>query len=181
MRVAVVVAVVAVLLAVLVGWLLIRRRRSLRLRARFGPEYDHAVSESGTRHRGEENLAERERIHDRVTLRPLSPASRQRYATLWSAVQQRFVDAPDQAVQDADRLVSDLLGERGYPTGDPDARDAVLSVEHSGVMERYRRAHRVGLLNADRQATTEQLRQAMVDYRAVLEEELSPDEASRKG
>lgn len=179
MGVALVVAVVVVLLGVLVGWLLIRRRRSLRLRARFGPEYDRAVNESGTRHRGEESLAERERIHDRVTLRPLSPASRQRYATVWSAVQQRFVDAPDQAVADADRLVTDLLGERGYPTGDPEARDAVLSVEHSEVMDRYRSAHRVGLLGADRRATTEQLRQAMVGYRAVLEVELSPDSVNR--
>jgi len=160
-----VILVVAVLLLVGVA-LMVNRRRALR--QRFGPEYDRVVESSEDRRTAERELRERERRHAELELRPLDPASRERYSTSWEEIQVRFVDAPDQAVGEADELVTRLIAERGYPTGDYDDQLVHLSVEHARTLDHYRKAHEVNERNARGEATTEQLRQALVHYRALF-------------
>ncbi|GAA0897489.1 hypothetical protein [Virgisporangium aurantiacum] len=142
------------------------RRRALR--QRFGPEYDRVVESTEDRRTAERELRDRERRHAELELRPLDPASRERYSASWEEIQVRFVDAPDQAVGEADDLVTRLVAERGYPTGDYDDQLAHLSVEHARTLDHYRQAHDINERNARGEATTEQLRQALVHYRALF-------------
>jgi hypothetical protein len=166
MQIAIVVIVVVVVLFLAVGAVLLFRRRALR--ARFGPEYDRVVSEQDSRGAGERELRERERRHAELDLRPLDPSSRERYAAAWEEIQVRFIEAPDQAVGKADALVTELIAERGYPTGEFDQQVADLSVEHGRPLEHYRAAHGIHQANERGEATTEQLRQALVHYRALF-------------
>jgi hypothetical protein len=126
------------------------------------------VSEQDGRGAGERELRERERRHTELDLRPLDPSSRQRYAAAWEEIQVRFIDAPDQAVGEADALVTELIAERGYPTGGFDQRVADLSVEHAGPLHHYREAHDIHQANERGEATTEHLRQALVHYRTLF-------------
>jgi hypothetical protein len=142
------------------------RRRALR--QRFGPEYDRVVESTEDRRAAERELRDRERRHAELELRPLDPASRERYSASWEEIQVRFVDAPDQAVGEADDLVTQLVAERGYPTGDYDDQLAHLSVEHARTLDHYRQAHEIHEVNTRGEATTEQLRQALVHYRALF-------------
>ena len=166
MQIAIVVIVVVVVLFLAVGAVFLFRRRSLR--ARFGPEYDRVVSEQDSRGAGARELRERERRHAELDLRPLDPSSRERYAAAWEEIQVRFIDAPDQAAGKADALVTELIAERGYPTGEFDQRVADLSVEHGRPLDHYRAAHDIHQANERGEATTEQLRQALVHYRALF-------------
>lgn len=173
MRTTVIILVVLVALAVL-GIVLARtlRQRQARrshLQAKFGPEYDRAVADLGNRRKAEEELAERERRHAQLELHPLEPGAVQRHVTGWRRIQERFVLEPNAAVSDADKLLSLVLDERGYPTeGEFDDRLAELSVDHAGVLDHYRAAHEISRLNNERTATTEQLRQAMLHYRELV-------------
>ncbi|MEV7612014.1 hypothetical protein [Streptomyces sp. NPDC089799] len=81
---------------------------------------------------------------------------------------------PGDAVARADRLVTHLMRDRGYPTEGYDQRLHDLSVEHGRTLEHYRSAHEVQVRSADGQATTEELRGAMVHYRALFDELLTP-------
>src|SRR3954447_20742923 len=162
--VTVVLVVVVVLLAV--GAYMVVRRRSLQ--QRFGPEYDRAVSEQDGRLAAERELRAREKRHAELEIKPLSDESRQRYASAWDEIQAQFVDDPNTAVGRADELVSRLIAERGYPTGDYDEQLSHLSVEHARTLEHYRDAHDINLRNERGEASTEQLRQALVHYRALF-------------
>ena len=142
------------------------RRRALR--QRFGPEYDRVVESTEDRRAAERELRDRERRHAELELRPLDPASRERYSASWEEIQARFVDAPNEAVGEADELVTRLVAERGYPTGDYDDQLAHLSVEHARTLDHYRKAHEINERNSRGEATTEQLRQALVHYRALF-------------
>jgi hypothetical protein len=142
------------------------RRRALR--QRFGPEYDRVVESTEDRRAAERELRDRERRHAELELRPLEPESRERYSASWEEIQVRFVDAPDRAVGEADDLVTRLIAERGYPTGDYDDQLAHLSVEHARTLDHYRQAHDINERNSRGEATTEQLRQALVHYRALF-------------
>jgi hypothetical protein len=164
----IVVIVVLVVVVVLLGaaaWMAVRRRS---LRNRFGPEYDRVVAEQDSRLAAERELRARERRHAELDLRPLSEESRSRYATAWEEIQARFVDAPNDAVGEADRLVTQLISERGYPTENYEEQLAHLSVEHARTLEHYRDAHDINLHNERGEASTEQLRQALVHYRALF-------------
>ncbi|MEU6769733.1 hypothetical protein [Streptomyces sp. NPDC046759] len=162
--------VVVVALAAVAVSLLIRRRH---LRERFGPEYERTVEGSDSRLAAERELRERERRHDSLDIKPLPPDSRDRYTREWSSVQEEFVDRPQDAVHDADQLVTSLMHERGYPTEGFEQQTKDLSVEHGATLEHYRAAHEVETLSTRTQATTEQLRGAMVHYRALFDELLS--------
>lgn len=166
MQIAVVVVAIVVVGLLAVGAVLLFRRRALR--DRFGPEYDRVVSEQDNRSAGERELRDRERRHAELDLRPLDPSSRERYTAAWEEIQVRFVDAPDQAVGKADELFTELIAERGYPTGEFDQQVANLSVEHGRVLDHYREAHDVHQTNERGEATTEELRQALVHYRALF-------------
>jgi hypothetical protein len=168
---AIIIPVVVVLALLAVGATLFMRRR--RLRERFGPEYDRTVEGSDSRLAAERELSARQKRHDSLDIKPLPSTARQRYTQDWTHVQEEFVDQPENAVHDADRLVTSLMHERGYPTEGFDQRLKDLSVEHGRTLEHYRAAHEVDTLSARHQATTEQLRGAMVHYRALFEELLS--------
>ena len=161
----VVVLVVAAALAVLAA---ANRRR--RLRERFGPEYDRAVSEHDSKRQAEAELTERERRVSGLNIRPLNPTARARYSSEWTAVQEQFVDAPQAAVAGAHTLIVAVMKDRGYPTEDHDQAVADLSVEHASTLDRYRAAHAVSERAAAGSASTEDLRQAMVDYRSLFAE-----------
>lgn len=161
----IIVAVVVVL--ALFGGAELRRRR---LRRRFGPEYERTVEAADTRRGAERELADRERRHAELPLRALPADARQRYSTEWYGVQELFVDAPAEAVGDADRLVHAVMADRGYPTNGYEEQVADLSVEHAATLDSYRNAHDISVRAADGTATTEDLRQAMVHYRALFED-----------
>ncbi|GAB3151936.1 hypothetical protein GCM10027258_52080 [Amycolatopsis stemonae] len=165
----IVVVAVAVLGAVI--WLVTQEMQRKRLQQRFGPEYDRAVEESDNPRAAQRELAERERRHKELDIRPLSASARERYAREWTQVQEKFVDHPAAAVAEADQVLVALMAERGYPTEGYEQQVADLSVRHAKTLEHYRAAH------ATRQkrdgASTEDLRDAMVRYRAVFEDLLT--------
>lgn len=150
------------------------RRRS-HLRERFGPEYDRTVDRTDGRREAERDLRAREREHDQLELRPLSAAARDRYQHDWDELQSKFVDRPQVAVNEADALVSSVMRERGYPVDDWEARSALVSVDHPRVVENYRTAHAISERNVDGRASTEDLRVAVVSYRALFEELVEDD------
>jgi hypothetical protein len=164
--VVILVVVIVVVLAIVAALVMVSRRRALQ--RRFGPEYDRAVAEGDSRLAAERELRERERRHAQLELRELTPESRQHYATAWEQIQAKFLDDPNAAVTEADELVTRLIAERGYPTGDYDEQVANLSVEHARTLGHYRDAHEINLVNAKGEATTEQLRQALVHYRELF-------------
>ncbi|MEW2354719.1 hypothetical protein [Spirillospora sp. NPDC029432] len=177
----VVVAVVIIALVAAAGYVLWTQARTRALRRRFGPEYDRAVERHGKRAAAERELMSRERRHEELELRELDPRQRELYREQWVHVQEQFVDAPGAAVEQAGRLVTVVMGERGYPTRDFDDRVAHLSVEHGRTLDHYRRGHDIGARAARDEATTEELRQAMVHYRALFEDLLKVPDGERSG
>jgi plasmid stabilization system protein ParE len=177
---AVVIAVIVVLVVVGVVAALMRGRRRSALQQRFGPEYERTVSHSSGRREAERDLRERERHHAELPLRELDPQQRQRYANEWEQTQAHFVDQPETATREADQLVTQVMSERGYPVEDFDRRISDLSVEHASTLEHYRDAHEINLANERGQATTEQLRQALVHYRALFAELLGDSSGGRQ-
>ncbi|MFC7545778.1 hypothetical protein [Plantactinospora sp. GCM10030261] len=163
----VVIVLVVIALAVAIPFL-VRTNRRRALQSRFGPEYDRMVAERDDRTAAERELRDRERRHAELSLTPLSDDARQQYATAWEEIQARFVDSPGEAVADADQLVTRLIAERGYPTEDYEDQLAHLSVEHARTLTHYRDAHEIHLTNQRGEASTEQLRQAVVHYRALF-------------
>jgi len=175
----IVIAVVVVLIVAAVIMSAVRRSHRRHLQERFGSEYDRTVESAEGRRKAERELREREARHDELELRPLSDASRQRYSQQWQEMQQGFVDRPQVAVADADRLVTDLMRERGYPVDDFDTRSELVSVDHPDVVENYRTAHGIALRTIEGRTSTEDLRQAVISYRALFEEMLTDDAPSR--
>jgi predicted nucleic acid-binding protein len=164
--IALIVLVAIVLVGVVIA-ILYTRRRSEHLRERFGPEYERAVGDG--RLRGERELVARERRVEQLEIRPLDPEQWDEYARRWRDAQAHFVDAPGEAVQEADGLVAEVMRERGYPVQDFDQREADLSVHHGEGLGNYRAAHGITLGYQQGHAGTEDLRQAMVHYRALFE------------
>jgi hypothetical protein len=164
----IVIAVVAVSVIGLVVWGVMARRRTDALRDRFGPEYDRVVTEEGGRRGGESVLGDRVKHREELNIRPLAPATAERYAAEWQNVQARFVDDPKGAVGQADRLIVVVMQEQGYPMDDFDQRTADISVDHPDVVDDYRAGHGISLANDQGLASTEDLREAMVHYRALF-------------
>ncbi|MEW9548462.1 hypothetical protein [Nonomuraea sp. NPDC050783] len=165
------VVVVAVVALAAVGYFVgQRQKRRNHLRERFGPEYERVVSERENRREAEQELLAREERLNELDIRPLAPEARDAYANRWTTVQERFVDAPMAAVTEADQLVTSVMAERGYPTEDFEQRLSDLSVRHASTLDHYRAAHEISGRAARKEASTEELRQAMVHYRALFEE-----------
>ncbi|MGH2675397.1 MAG: hypothetical protein ACRDH1_08315 [Actinomycetota bacterium] len=160
----------ALIIGAAVVFVIVARRRRQGLQERFGSEYDRTVDHAESRRRAESELADRVRRVGRLELRPLDPDRRDEYARQWRDAQAHFVDAPGEAVQEADRVVAEVMAERGYPVEDFEQREADLSVHHSGVIEHYRAGHGITLAYRQGHAGTEDLRQAMVHYRALFED-----------
>jgi hypothetical protein len=168
----IIIAVVVVLVVVVALAAVSSRRRRHHLQTRFGSEYDRTVDGADRRREAERELREREARHDELDLRPLSDTSRQRYTQQWQEMQSGFVDRPQVAVADADRLITDLMRERGYPVDDFDTRSELVSVDHPDVVENYRTAHGIAVKTVEGRTSTEDLRQAVISYRALFEEML---------
>jgi hypothetical protein len=165
-------AAAVILVIAVVAWLYVRKRRSATadLRQRFGPEYERAVREHGSERKAEAKLADREKRVEMLKIRDLDPMEHERFLKQWASVQSRFIDSPKGAVAEADDLVSSLMKTRGYPVSDFDQRAADISVDHPRVMENYRSAHEIALRVGKDEATTEDLRTAMIHYRSLFEE-----------
>jgi len=174
----VMVALVAILAAGVTTMVVLRRRRTERLRSKFGgAEYDRAVKGGGNRRHGEAGLDQRTERVEGLHIRPLALGDRARFLDSWRAVQARFVDGPAGSVVEADQLVGDVMATRGYPVGDFEQRAADISVDHPLVLANYRTAHDITLRHTRGEATTEDLRRAMVHYRTLFEELVNGPEA----
>jgi FtsZ-interacting cell division protein ZipA len=166
----IIVAVVIIAILLVAVWWYSTRQRSAKLQEKFGSEYERTVAEKGDTRKAEAELADRQKRVSKFEIRPLAADERRRFNDEWRAVQARFVDDPSAAVRDADTLVGRVMEARGYPVGDFEQRAADVSVDHPAVVEHYREAHAIALRHAQGQASTEDLRQAMVHYRALCAE-----------
>lgn len=170
-QVAIFVAVVVILAAGISVWYSIRKRRTHRLRAQFGgAEYARAVKEGGSQRKAEAVLDGRAERVEALHIRPLTPGDRARFVESWGRVQARFVDSPGGAITEADQLLGDVMSARGYPVSDFEQRAADISVDYPLVLANYRAAHGVAGRQTRGQASTEELRQAMLHYRTLFEE-----------
>jgi FtsZ-interacting cell division protein ZipA len=165
----VVVAVVVALAAIAVP-----RSRRMRLRRKFGPEFDRLAAERGDPRAADLELAERQREHQALELRPLAQPDRERYAGAWTDAQESFIDDPQAAVRQAEQIIEDLLAEIGYPAQDRDQQLALASVDHADGLAEYRQGHELLHVNSQQDAaddadSTEALRQAMQHYRVFFE------------
>jgi hypothetical protein len=160
--------VAAVLAAII--WASVQRQRSLRLKRRYGPEYDLMVARLGSRSKAEAELMRRERHVAALSIVALSPADAARYSQAWATLQSRFIDSPRSAVVEADQLVREVMEKRGYPMGDFEARAADISVDHPGVVSNYRAARIIAARDSKGEADTEEMRQAVVHYRTLFDE-----------
>ena len=164
----IVILVVLALVVVAAVLLWQRKQQSKRLQERFGPEYDRTVEDRGGRREAERELAERQKEREALKIRDLDPVRQQEYAQRWRDVQTRFVDEPDAAVAQGHELVREVMHERGYPTEDMERQADLVSVDHPEVVRDYRAANEISGASRQGQATTEQLRQAMVHYRSLF-------------
>jgi hypothetical protein len=164
--VAVILIVVIVVLAALVAGAVSARRR--RLQQQFGPEYDRIVTEQNSRLRAEAELTDRQRRVRKLDIKPLSQEARRTYAADWMTIQEQFVDSPQTAVREAYDLVTTVMTERGYPIQDDEQVMADLSVEHAPTVSHFRAAQQITTASATGAAATEDLRQALINYRALF-------------
>lgn len=165
----VIAAFVVVLVVAAVVLFYMRTQKSRRLREHFGPEYERAVNEVGSA-RAENILENREKRVKKFDIHPLEPSARHRFVEQWRLVQARFVDDPHGTIGDADRLLGHVMVARGYPVADFEQQAADLSVNHPRVTEHYRAGHAIAVRHAQGQASTEDLRQALIHYRNLFEE-----------
>lgn len=176
----IVLLVIAVVAVAAIVFLAIRKQHSEKLRRRFGPEYDRVVQQEGNARKAEGVLEFREKRRQQFATRPLSQADRNSFSTRWNEVQSQFVDDPRGAVTVADSLVTEVMQARGYPIGEFEQRAADISVDYPVVVENYRAAHGIALRHSAGQASTEDLRQAMVHYRTLFQELIEERHPLRK-
>jgi hypothetical protein len=156
------------------------RNQKLRIRERFGPEYDRAIEQLGNERRAERELAARERRVQKLHINELYEAHRVQFASDWAHAQTRFVDNPSAAVREADELIKTVMRARGYPVEDFERRVEDLSVDHASVVDHYRAARALAEANSEGRANTEELRQALVHYRALFADLLEEPRAERR-
>jgi hypothetical protein len=177
---ALIAGLVVIAVAAIATILYMRKRRTARLRMQFGgTEYNRALKEDGNQRKAENKLEKRAERVESFHIRALSAADHTRLMEAWRVVQGRFVDSPGGAVTEADRLLGDVMSLRGYPVSDFDQRAADISVDHPLVMENYRAAHGIAIRQGLGQASTEELRQAMIHYRTLFEDLVGQPELAR--
>ena len=174
----IVIAAVVVIVVLAIVWNAARAKRTRALQDTFGREYDRTVDQTGDRRSAERELLDRQKQHDELDIRPLSPESRDRYARRWQSTQARFVDDPKGAVAEADTLVQEVMQERGYPTKDFERRVADISIDHPDVVEKYRNAHGIAQATERGEASTEDMRHSVRHYRALFAQLLEVDDDS---
>jgi FtsZ-interacting cell division protein ZipA len=178
-NVLIVIGIAVIVVALVVALTVERKRKSERLKKQFGPEYDVVLREHGDARHAEAVLAEREKRVQKLSIHPLPAADRERYAEDWAGVQRRFVDDPSMAVHEADTLVTAAMAARGYPMSDFEQRAADISVHYPKMVQNYRSARVIAARHAQGQATTEELRQAMVHFRLLFDELLESPRTER--
>jgi hypothetical protein len=179
-QIAIIIAVVVLLVAGIAILLSIRKRRTKRLRTQFGgAEYARTVKEGGSRSRAEAVLAKRADRVESFHIQPLGQGDRVRFVESWRRVQARFVDGPGEALTEADQLLREVMSTRGYPVSEFEQRAADISVDHPLVLENYRSAHEIAVRQTQGQASTEELRQAMIHYRTLFDELVGEPELAR--
>jgi len=164
---------IAFVVGMVIGALLIyasQQARTRRLKEHFGPEYGHAVAETGDRLRAETVLENRERRVKELHIRALDAQQQARFLGTWRDIQARFVDDPGGALRDADHFIAEVMSAEGYPVQDFEQRAADISVNHPRVVENYREGHSAAVKHSQGRATTEDLRRAMIHYRSLFEE-----------
>jgi len=161
---------IAVLAVLAAAFVFLQQRRSKDLRSKFGPEYERAVIETGAKGKAEAELAQRAKRVRKLDIHPLPPGQADTFVRSWKATQARFVDDPRDAIHEADELLGALMAARGYPVTDFEQRAADLSVDHGELVHNYRVAHQVAVRHSRGEAGTEDLRQAMIHYRALFED-----------
>ena len=165
------ITVVVVVAVIGIGaWYFYQKKRSQTLQKHFGPEYDRTVTELGSRAKGESELKAREKRVERLEILPLAPSEAARFSEAWQALQSRFVDNPKGVVVQAEQLVRELMAKRGYPMGDFEQRAGDISVDHPDVVANYRAAQAIAVRDQRGSADTEELRKAVVHYRALFDE-----------
>ena len=165
--------ITVVLVLVIAGTILglaFTRGRSKRLQGQFGTEYDHTVQAMGSENKAQTELEERQKHVKALDIHPLSAGDRERYLVDWATVQSKFVDEPGQAIVDADRLIVEVMQLRAYQVSDFEQRAADISVSYPALVSNYRAGQAVALKNEQHKADTEELRQAMINYRSLFEE-----------
>lgn len=174
----VIVVVAVIFLVALVAALAIanRARQRRQLKERFGPEYERVVSSTGDQKRAEVDLRGRVEERDKINVKPLGPAQRDRYQQDWRQVQAAFVDVPSTALAQADSLITNVMVERGYPMRDFDSQADLLSVDHPQVVQHYRQAHGTYVNSQRGPVPTEEMRQAFVSFRALFAELVEDDD-----
>jgi LPXTG-motif cell wall-anchored protein len=172
--------VVVLALIALAAWFFYQKKQSHRLQQRFGPEYGRTVDELGSQTKAESELKAREKRVERLNLVPLAPSEAARFSQAWKVLQGRFVDNPKGVVVQADQLVRELMLKRGYPMGDFERRAADISVDHPAVVDNYRAAQAIAVRDERGEANTEELRKAVVHYRALFNELLEVREAKQE-
>ena len=177
----VVIALAVVAVVAVIVWLALNNRRTTALRDQFGPEYDRTVHQTDSRREAEADLSARRERWEQLNIRPLTTAARERYSSQWQQVQSLFVDQPAASLEQADELVLQVMSERGYPMDDFEQRAADISVDHAEVVEHYRAGHAISAGAASSDATTEDMRQGLVHYRALFEELLGTDSEAAHG
>ena len=170
---AIAIAGVAVIIVAAVLFFAVRAQRSARLRSRFGPEYERTVEDVGNRSRAEHELHDRQKRVSKFEIRSLSVSERDHFITAWHVIQAEFVDQPTQTLAKADDLLTEVMRARGYPMENFEQRSADLSVDHPSVVQHYRAGRDIAVLQKRGEASTEDMRQAMIHFRALFDELVS--------
>jgi hypothetical protein len=165
----IIIALVILVVIVATVWYFLQKRRTDALRQHYGPEYDRAINQYGERRQAEAALEEREKRVKSLDLHPLSEADRARFSEEWGSIQARFVDDPAGAAGEADLIIGEVMRERGYPMTDFEQRAADVSVDHPDVVSNYRAAHAIADRARKGQASTDELRTALIHYRALFQ------------
>ena len=169
------VVLVLVIIGAILALIFTLRNRSERLHDQFGAEYDHTVQALGNEKKAQTELNERQKHVKTLDIRSLSVGERERYHADWIAVQSKFVDEPGQAIVDADRLIMEVMQLRAYPISDFEQRAADVSVTYPALVSNYRAARGIAVKNEHNEASTEELRQAMIYYRSLFDELLETE------
>jgi len=167
---AMMIIIAAVIVVAIAAWFIFRQQRSKKLHSKFGPEYEHAVREFGSSSKAEDALVARQKRLERLHIHTLAPEERERFAEQWHELQSRFVDDPSGSIEAADGLICEVMSARGYPMREFERRAEDLSVDYAQVVSDYRAAHAIALRRDRGEATTEDLRKAMVYYRDLFDE-----------
>ena len=172
----IIVVLVLVVLGLLLALIFSRRQRSKRYTAKYGADYDHTVKTMGSQTKAQTEMDQRQKHVDSLDIRSLSLPEREKYLAEWKAVQTKFIDQPGPATVEADHLIMEVMQSRNYPVADFEQRAADISINYPDLVSNYRLARAIAIKNEQHKADTEELRQALVHYRALFNELLVTEE-----